>query len=116
MEYVFASLLIAVIFALIILVYLKRRPKSETKEDEYIPEAFRNSNLQTNKAPKTLPVNNGELEQLRRQLNTIVMHNKRVFENNVEIARRDFIKRGIQNPSETALLKRAIEIWQDDNR
>lgn len=118
MNYIFVFLFIAIALAAFgILFYVLRRRSGigsiGANEEQNRPDSAQNSNLAGNEI-KRFPVNN-ELVQLRQHLNTIVMHNERVYQNNIEIARRDFVKRGLQNPSETELLKRAIEIWQDDN-
>lgn len=111
MDYIFVFLLVAIVLVVLGILFYAFRQRSArvsvgTKEEQ---------NKLDSLATKQLPVNN-ELVQLRQHLMTIVLHNERVYQNNIEIARRDFIKRGLQNPSETELLKRAIEIWQDDNR
>lgn len=94
-----------------ILFYRSRRISKTTSAE------IGTSSKPTNKGKSSqLPSDNAELIRLRQHLNNIVLHNNRVYQNNIEIARKDFVKRGLQNPSETELLKRAIEIWQDDNR
>ncbi|HEX8737367.1 MAG TPA: hypothetical protein VF721_18685 [Pyrinomonadaceae bacterium] len=126
MNYVFIFLFIAVLVIALYYLFRKRfRIDPIEKAEQNIAPAERvernkpspvQKSGSTDKVIKQLPVNDYELIQLRQQLNTIVLHNNRLYQNNIEIARRDFIKRGLDNPSETELLKRAIEIWQDDNR
>ncbi|HEY0049273.1 MAG TPA: hypothetical protein VGB68_08320 [Pyrinomonadaceae bacterium] len=117
MGYIFVFLFIAI--ALIIILYYFFRTRSDTgsiginKQNQ--PSVIQGSDS-ADSAVKRLPDNDSELMRLRQHLNTIVLHNKRLYQNNLDIARRDFTKRGLNNPSETELLKRAIEIWQDDNR
>lgn len=111
MENIIVFLCIVVVLVVGILFYRSRRITKTTSVeiDSYSKSSNKEKRLQT-------PSDTSELIQLRQHLNTIVLHNSRVYQNNIEIARKDFVKREIQNPSEVELLKRAIEIWQDDNR
>lgn len=112
MENIIIFLCIATVLIVIGIFFYRSRRISKTNKVE-IAQPYQPFNKE--KRLQTLP-DNSELIQLRQHLNTIALHNTRVYQSNIEIARKDFLKRGIQNPSEVELLKRAIEIWKDDNR
>ncbi len=66
-------------------------------------------------SPAPSPSTN-RLTGLKQELVTMAGHNQRVYESNLEIARRDYKKRNKPIPSDIQLHERAIEIWRDDNR
>lgn len=121
MDYTYILLIVVVIliiFGIILYFFpraskkIKSAPNPEKapvkKPQEIVPPS-------REKPPEILPLPS-ELIALKGELMTMSSHTERIYLSNLEIARRDFSKRGIQNPSETDLHKRAIEIWRRDHR
>ena len=107
--YIFSFVVVVlIIFGIFLYFFTKtsKKIKSVTPSPEIKPAGESQKNL--------LP--DPELVALSRELMTMVSGTERLYQSNIEIARRDFSRRGIQNPSEKELIKRAIEILRQDNR
>lgn len=118
MNYVYIFIVIAAVLitAGVLLYFFQRKTEKVSQSNQ--PKkpvdsvVSKSKIIEANKTPTVSP----QLTALKRELMTMVLHNQRVYQNNIEIARRDFSRRNIPNPSETDLIERAIEIWRDDNR
>lgn len=62
------------------------------------------------KAPVPLPSSPDKVIILRKDLMNRIGGVQRIYDSNIEIARKDLARKGNQNPSELELLERAIEL------